>query len=76
MNQYFAVSMIFLAICLNFSDVYADTGRMVCDDSCSVESAPATQKEKSGFTVVSPVGRSSVKTIKQAPRLDTLAGKI
>ena len=76
MNRYFNISWAcFLAICLNFSDVYADTGRMVCDDSCSTESTPATKKRQSGFTVVSPVGRSSVKTINQAPRLDTLSGK-
>ena len=80
MNQYFTISMAcFLAICLNITVVYADnttaSNRMVCDNRCSIESTPATKKEKSGFTVVSPVGRSSVKTIKQSPRLNSLAGK-
>ena len=32
-------------------------------------------KEEPGFAVVSPVGRSSVEMIKQAPRLQTLDGK-
>ncbi len=36
--------------------------------------APAPAKE-AGFSVVSPVGRSTVEMIDQAPRLETLAGK-
>lgn len=32
-------------------------------------------KEEPGYAVVSPVGRSSVKMIQQAPRLETLDGK-
>lgn len=39
-------------------------------------SAPAPSvKEEPGFAVVSPVGRSSVPMIQQAPRLETLDGK-
>ena len=76
MNRYFTISLAcFLAIAAVYADSNIVSDRMVCDDSCSVESAPATKKEKSGFTVVSPVGRSSVKNIKQAPRLKTFAGK-
>ena len=36
--------------------------------------APAPKKE-AGFSVVSPVGRSTVDMISQAPRLETLSGK-
>ena len=32
-------------------------------------------KEEPGYAVVSPVGRSSVEMIRQAPRLETLEGK-
>jgi hypothetical protein len=39
--------------------------------------APMTPvaKEEPGFAVVSPIGRSSVEMIQQAPRLQTLNGK-
>ena len=42
--------------------------RIVCDETCRVVDGPA-------YSVVSPVGRSSVKMITQAPRLETLDGK-
>ena len=38
-------------------------------------SAAPNEKEERGFAVVSPVGRSSVAMIDQAPRLETLDGK-
>ena len=51
----------------------AESQRVVCDgNSCKIE--PAGQG-KTGYTVVSPVGRASIKPIEQAPRLKTLAGK-
>ena len=60
-----------------FSSVFADNGRIVCDDNCKIESASAAGQNvvKNGFSVVSPVGLASVKSIRQAPRLKTLAGK-
>ena len=59
--------------------------RMICDENCKLGTATpgslpsfgslnAAPKE-AGYAVVSPVGRSSVPIIKQAPRLDTLSGK-
>ncbi len=57
--------------------------RIVCDETCkladatdntAISLAPAV-KEEPGFAVVSPVGRSSVELIQQAPRLQTLDGK-
>jgi len=56
--------------------------RIVCDETCRLADAPAktedyvpTVREDPGYAVVSPVGRSSVEMIKQAPRLETLDGK-
>ena len=64
--------------------------RIVCDETCKLADAPpaaATQssakpaapapkaKAEPEFAVVSPVGRSSVEMIRQAPRLQTLEGK-
>lgn len=64
--------------------------RMVCDETCKLAdaqpivsaptkpiakaAAPIKTKEKE-YAVVSPVGRSSVEMIDQAPRLETLDGK-
>lgn len=61
-------------------------GRVVCDEMCKFADAepaaaspsvrtdvsPAAEPE---YAVVSPAGRSAVEPIRQAPRLDTLAGK-
>ena len=51
--------------------------RIVCDETCKIESGADTSHQQSGgnYAVVSPVGRSSVKMIQQAPRLETLEGK-
>ena len=59
--------------------------RIVCDDSCTLADASPidvisydpmlTKDDKTGFAVVSPVGRSSVELIQMAPRLETLDGK-
>lgn len=52
----------------------AQNGRMVCnEESCSIEFSGATSGD--GYSVVSPVGRSTVDMIRMAPRLETLAGK-
>ena len=45
-------------------------GRVICDTTCH-----APEDEFRNFAVVSPVGRSMVTHINQAPRLTTLAGK-
>ena len=50
----------------------ADSHRVACDgNGCKIEAAG----KESGYTVVSPVGRASIKPIEQASRLKTLAGK-
>ena len=61
---------------------FAEEGRVVCDEMCRFADAePGGGREEipaSGeaeFAVVSPVGRSAVEIIRQAPRLDTLSGK-
>ena len=43
-----------------------------CDDACMIPGAPVPAGK---YAVVSPVGKPTVEMIKQAPRLDTLAGK-
>ncbi|MBQ7449605.1 MAG: hypothetical protein IJS73_07395 [Paludibacteraceae bacterium] len=45
-------------------------GRVICDTTCH-----APEDEYRNFAVVSPVGRSVVQHIEQAPRLETLDGK-
>ncbi|MBQ3632855.1 MAG: T9SS type A sorting domain-containing protein [Paludibacteraceae bacterium] len=45
-------------------------GRVICDTACH-----APEDEYRNFAVVSPVGRSMVTHIQQAPRLETLDGK-
>ena len=72
-----------VGVCLSIFTVYGDENqsvRMVCDESCKLGAAtpgatakPATKE--AGFSVVSPVPRSAVKPIEQAPRLKTLSGK-
>ena len=50
--------------------------RIVCDETCNIADVSAPVKEKGpGYAVVSPVGRSAVEMIEQAPRLETLEGK-
>ena len=67
MKKLIVIASIGMCICLN-----AQSKRVVCDgNSCRTESSG----NGSGYTVVSPVGRSSIKPIEQAPRLKTLAGK-
>ena len=73
-------NIFFAAVCISVSAAYGNyktaSGRVVCDDTCKVESTARTGLGNDPlFSVVSPVGHSSVKRIKQAPRLDTLAGK-
>ena len=51
--------------------------RIVCDTTCKQEFQKPGEPVNGlvNFAVVSPVGRSSVPAIKQAPRLETLEGK-
>lgn len=55
--------------------------RIVCDDNCKLaDAAPMTAPSslpgsEPAYAVVSPVGRSAVEMIQQAPRLETLEGK-
>ena len=67
MKKLILIASMGMCICLN-----AQSKRVVCDgNSCRIEPAG----KESGYAVVSPVGRSSVKPIDQAPRLKTLSGK-
>lgn len=45
-------------------------GRVICDTTCH-----APEDEFRNYAVISPVGRSMVKHIEQAPRLTTLDNK-
>ncbi|MCR5408378.1 MAG: hypothetical protein K6E61_04650, partial [Bacteroidales bacterium] len=68
------------ALVCTFFCLELNAQRIVCDETCKLADAPpeATAPalmEESGFSVVSPVGRSSVEMIQQAPRLRTLDGK-
>ena len=54
--------------------------RIVCDETCKLadalpETPAAASREGPCYAVVSPMGRSSVEMIRQAPRLETLEGK-
>ena len=81
-----AIGSVWLNIAAAYGDDSTRPTRMVCDETCKIEfndskaatppggkGAPAVKDP--GFSVVSPVGRSAVKPIEQAPRLKTLSGK-
>lgn len=62
--------------CLSVLCSFAQTERMVCNETCETEFHQIGETAKGdGFAVVSPVGRSTVAMIEQAPRLSTLDGK-
>lgn len=66
-----------IALACAFFCLALNAQRIVCDETCKLADAlpsPAA-KDEPGFAVVSPVGRSSVEMIRQAPRLQTLDGK-
>lgn len=56
-----------------FSPVVLAQERIVCDETCGT--TPDAKSVSVGYAVVSPVGRSTVGPIRQAPRLTTLDGK-
>lgn len=68
-----------LILCFSFNAAaYAQLGRIVCDETCETETHNAQTAGKphtASFSVVSPMPRSSVESISQAPRLDTFSGK-
>ena len=77
--QSFAISLFLSFFCLDLA-----AQRIVCDETCKLADAPPVSasaaavkpaKTAPGYAVVSPVGRSSVEMIRQAPRLGTLDGK-
>ena len=70
MKRIIVIAALGISLCLS-----AQSERMICDETCKIESsatageaAKPTAKE-AGYSVVSPVGRASVKIIEQAPRL-------
>ena len=104
-------SAIFMALMgLSPNEVYAQSQRIICDETCKLADAPPAaaktvsakpaasatakvapaatkqpakpaepvvqpEKVEPGFSVVSPIGRSAVPLIEQAPRLTSLSGK-
>jgi len=77
-----AIGTFAMCAALAESGAGAPSKRVVCGADCLLESAldaAAPRKAQAGkeprYAVVSPVGRSSVKIIEQAPRLETLEGK-
>ena len=78
MKKLFAIAIVGMSFCGN-----AQAPRVSCDgNTCKIEPVGnvAARPESApyrdaGYAVVSPVGRSAIKPIKQAPRLKTLAGK-
>ena len=90
MKKIFYMTAMGISFCLTSSIMWSDNGtksnRMVCDETCKIEfgdskgasstgNTAAPSAKVPGYSVVSPVGRSAVKPISQAPRLDTLSGK-
>ncbi|MCM1198629.1 MAG: hypothetical protein NC308_07055 [Clostridium sp.] len=72
---------LFLLLSISFA---ANAQRITCDETCKAEfQRPADEagsfrqpiSNEVNYPVVSPVGRSSVKMIEMAPRLETLDGK-
>ncbi|MBQ7650037.1 MAG: hypothetical protein IJS15_03710, partial [Victivallales bacterium] len=76
MKRIVVIAALGISLCLS-----AQSERMICDETCKIESLGTSTKvampaaKEAGYSVVSPVGRSSVKIIEQAPRLKTLSGK-
>ncbi|MBR2962525.1 MAG: hypothetical protein IKC42_05835 [Alistipes sp.] len=70
----YLLTLLFIAMYGISARATAQTTRIVCDDTCKTESG-ATPVKGDGFTVVSPVGQSTVKMIDMAPRLNSLDGK-
>ena len=79
-----AIGSVWLSIAAVYGADKARPPRRVCDETCKIEfndskAAPPSGGKGApvkapGFSVVSPVGRSAVKPIEQAPRLKTLSG--
>lgn len=69
--------LLFIVLGLFSTEAKAQDSRIVCDETCKIESGTIDAKDKTagGFSVVSPVPRGTVAMISQAPRLKTLAGK-
>ena len=80
MKRIFYVTAMGISICLTTSTLWGDdgtqSGRMTCDETCKTESGDSTggpsagntavpPAKAPGYSVVSPVGRSAVKPIKQ-----------
>lgn len=65
-----------LTLCiLSCITTFAQTSRIVCDDTtCKIEFTEG-KTGSNGYSVVSPVGTGTVEHIRMAPRLETLAGK-
>lgn len=77
MKKASGIAAIIICLGLNISVAYSED-RAVCDKTCKLATTEAErllQTEKTGYAVVSPLGRSLVEIIEQSPRLDTLSGK-
>lgn len=82
------ITLLLMALGLGATVGFAQGNRIVCDETCRMEyrkteaslpgqaeAAKARPAAVPGYAVVSPVGRTSVEMISQAPRLESLDGK-
>ncbi len=69
------IAFLCVLLCIAYST--QSQTRIICDETCKIEAGADISHQQAGgnYAVVSPVGRSSVKMIEQAPRLETLDGK-
>ncbi len=75
-RRFHALTSALLLVC---GVAVSQNSRIICDEICKSEasgnsSTPSSSIE-ANYAVVSPVGRSTVEMIRQAPRLTTLEGK-
>ena len=73
-RKFMVVAALNAAIFLCGNNFLQAQSRIICDDTCEIGSDKQTTKG-SKYSVVSPIGRSAIKLIQQAPRLTTLSGK-
>ena len=63
------ITLLLIALWMGATAGLAQGERIVCDETCRIEYLEAQPVSISGYAVVSPVGRTSVEMITQAPRL-------
>lgn len=72
MNKFFSSILISICFCI----LTNAQPRIVCNETCLIDTtSPQSTITNPGYSVVSPIGRSAIPPINQAPRLTTLSGK-